>query len=45
MLNKNVQTFIACDSEYEDAKIVRRRIRRNDKLSSGNKICSVSDKK
>lgn len=22
MLNKNVQTFIACDSEYEDAKIV-----------------------
>ncbi len=22
MLNKNIQTFIACDSEYEDAKIV-----------------------
>ena len=22
MLNKNIQTFIACDSEYADAKIV-----------------------
>ena len=22
MLNKNIQTFIACDSEYDDAKIV-----------------------
>ena len=22
MLNKNIQTFIACDSEYEDARIV-----------------------